>query len=84
MSPIYQEIVTFSSLILGSAAVVCAAVIQNDPRVITRSNGDLQPSVGVAVSRPTPVLRDIDLRTSGAQIPESDTHVIIGYPAPAP
>ena len=75
----YQEIVTFSSLIIGSAAVVCAVVIQNDPRVITRSNGDLQPSAGVAVLRPTQILRDFDLRTSAQQIPENDTHEITGY-----
>jgi hypothetical protein len=79
----YQKIVTFSSFILGGAAAVCAVAIQNDPRIITRSNGDLQPSTDVAISRPAQILRDFAVRTSGEQIPESDTHVITGYPAAA-
>jgi hypothetical protein len=77
----FKEILTISSLTLGGAAVVAAVTIQNDPRAITRSNGDLQPSASEAVHRPPLLVRDFTLRTTtGAQIPENDAFVITGRP----
>lgn len=79
----FKEIVTLSSLILGSAAVAAAVTIQNDPLAIMRSTGDLQPTA-TPDSRPPRIDRAFGVRSTGEQIPENDSFVITARPPATP